>query len=87
MSKQTVLVDSIITSMLAIVEKHSLKLMTSPYANDLILHDRAFLKKTASPDAHSAWMVGDMHTHIVALGFEKEQNEMVQCNGPINCDT
>lgn len=64
--------------MTGIIKKHNLELM-SRYPNDLLVHDRAFLEKMALPGTKIAWMVGDSHSHIVALGIEKEQNEMVNC--------
>jgi hypothetical protein len=79
MKTQEALVDGIIESMKSVVEQHGLGLLKSQYANDLLIHDRDFLLKMALPGAHLAWVVGDMHTHIVPLGFEKNENEMVFC--------
>ncbi len=74
--KQNTLVDSIIQTMLLFINKHGLKLMET-YPDDLLVHDKAFLEQMASPGAHIAWMVGDRHSHIVPLGFERENNELV----------
>jgi len=74
--KQNILVDSIIQTMLLFINKHGLKLMET-YPNDVLVHDRAFLEQMASPGAHIAWMVGDRHSHIVPLGFERENNGLV----------
>jgi len=76
MEKQEAFVESIIQIMLSFIKKHGLRLMET-YPADLLLHDRAFLEKMALPGANIAWMVGDMHSHIVPLGFERGNNELV----------
>ena len=78
MKNQEAFVDAIIQSMQDIVTKHGLELMQH-YPNDLLVHDRAYLMNMASPGAHLAWVVGDMHTHIVGLGLDQEENSMVSC--------
>lgn len=71
-------VDSVIQSMQDIIVKHRLQLLKH-YPDDLLKHDKAFLMEMASPGAHIAWVVGDRHSHIVALGLSKSENEMITC--------
>lgn len=71
-------VESVIQSMQDIIVKHGLELLTH-YPNDLFVHDKAFLLEMVSPGAHIAWVVGDRHSHIVALGLSQSENEMVKC--------
>jgi len=71
-------VASILKSMQDIIAKHGLELMRH-YPNDLLVHDKAYLMTMAMPGAQIAWVVGDMHTHIVNLGLAQEENEMVGC--------
>lgn len=78
MQNQEALVNQIIQSMQDIVAKHGLELMQR-YPNDLLVHDKAYLMRMASPGAQFAWVVGDAHTHIVSLGMAQEENEMVNC--------
>jgi len=62
--------------MLEKINLHGLELMQR-YPNDLIVHDRAILDRVAYPGALVAWVVGDSHTHIVALGLHPKENEAV----------
>ena len=78
MKNQEEFVDSVLQSMQDIIVKHGLELMQH-YPNDLLVHDKAFLMEMASPGAHIAWVIGDRHTHIVALGLSQTENEMVGC--------
>lgn len=78
MENQEEFVASIIQSMQDIIVKHGLALMQH-YPNDLLVHDRANLMTMAFPGAQIAWVVGDMHTHIVNLGLSRNENEMVGC--------
>lgn len=78
MKNHEAFVDSVIQSMQDIIVKHRLELLKH-YPNDLLVHDKAFLLEMASPGAHIAWVVGDRHSHIVALGLSKSENEMIGC--------
>lgn len=72
-----VLVQSILNSMLAVIELYGLELMKR-YPDDLLVHDKAVLDMAAVPGAKFAWMVGHCHTHIVPLGFHQKENESVE---------
>lgn len=69
--------DSIIDTMKAIIAEHHLQILDL-YPRDLD-HDRIVLNKCAVEGATIGWVVGNMHTHLVVLGLEPEQNEMVTC--------
>jgi hypothetical protein len=76
MKNQEEFVESVIQSMQDIIVKHGLELMQH-YPNDLLVHDKANLMLMATPGAQIAWVVGNMHTHIVNLGLSRQENEAV----------
>lgn len=71
------MIYAIYADMLAIIDKHQFQ-VAKLYPVDLIC-DRSRLEVSAAAGASIAWCVGDTHTHIVFLGLEPENNEMVHC--------
>ena len=71
------LVQKILTAMHSVIEKFELEVMLN-FPDDLLVHDRNILKRIAVPGAKIAWMVGHTHTHMVALGFNSEENINVE---------
>ncbi|MFC0170733.1 hypothetical protein ACFFKC_21950 [Pseudoduganella danionis] len=71
------MINAIYADMLAIINKHQFE-VAKLYPVDLIC-DRSRLEASATPGASIAWCVGNTHTHIVFLGLEPENNEMVHC--------
>lgn len=69
--------DAIYADMLAKIEENNFT-VHKVYPVDLIC-DRAHLERHANVGASIAWVVGDTHTHIISLGLEPEQNELVHC--------
>lgn len=67
----------IINAMKTQINKYGLELLTGPYKNDLLVHDRAMLERYALPGFKIAWMVGDSHTHLFPLGINQEENDCV----------
>lgn len=74
----TPLVERILGAMRGEIERYKLELLQR-YPDDLNVHDAIILGRNALPGAKLAWMVGDSHTHIVALGLHPEMNEYVTC--------
>lgn len=70
------LVDRIISAMLAEIEKHGLELMQH-YPNDLLIHDKNVLMLQAVAGASIAWTVSDTATHLAPLGLHPESNQHV----------
>lgn len=69
-------IDSLINAMLEQINLHKLELMQH-YPNDLLVHDRAILSFLAVPGMQFGWVVGDRHTHIVAIGLHPEETDML----------
>jgi hypothetical protein len=70
-------VQAILNAMQAVIAKHALEVLQR-YPNDLLVHDKAILEKVAVPGAKIAWMVGHSHTHMVSLGFHKQEGMNVE---------
>lgn len=70
------MIEAAIKLMLAEIERHGLQVIQR-YPNDVLLHDRAVLEQYGHPGSTVAWMVGDMHSHIVPLGIHPLLNKFV----------
>jgi hypothetical protein len=73
-----VLSKRIVNAMTVEVDKYGLRLMQH-YPDDLLVHDRKLLDQMAQPCAHLALVIGDTHTHIVAVGIHPRENESIDC--------
>lgn len=70
------MIEAAIRLMLAEIERHGLEVLKH-YPEDVLEHDRAALVESAHPGATIAWMVGDLHSHIVPLGIHPLLNKTV----------
>jgi len=77
MESTIVMTQMIINAMKTQINKYGLELLTGPYKNDLLVHDRAMLERYALPGFKIAWMVGVSHTHLFPLGINQEENDCV----------
>lgn len=66
--------NKIIEAMLAQIEHHKLELLKH-YPDDLLVHDRNMLSRSAHAGAKIGWVVGDCHTHLAKLGVHAKLNE------------
>lgn len=66
--------NKIIEAMLAHIEHHKLELLQH-YPDDLLVHDRNMLSRSAHGGAKIGWVVGDCHTHLAKLGVHAKLNE------------
>lgn len=70
------MIEAAIQLMLAEIERHGLQVIQR-YPDDVLVHDRAVLEQFGHPGSTVAWMVGDLHSHIVPLGIHPLLNKTV----------
>jgi hypothetical protein len=66
--------NNIIDAMLVEVDRYKLELLQR-YPDDLLIHDRNALSRSAHAGSKFCWMVGDSHTHLARLGVHPKLNE------------
>ncbi|MCU6502000.1 hypothetical protein LPN04_29830 [Rugamonas sp. A1-17] len=76
------MIAEIMKQMTSIIKSNNYRVQEL-YPRDL-QHDRVILERCATVGALIAWAVGDSHTHMVVLGLEPQQNEMVSCFTNLN---
>lgn len=69
--------ELLMSAMKAEIVKHGIKLLDGCWANDFLVHDKAFLERNAKPGCKFAWVIGDNHSHMQMLGIHEIDNDMI----------
>lgn len=76
--KNAEIAEKILAFMLGEIKHHDIKLMEK-HPTDMTGYTLNYLKHICTDEIQFAWVVGDIHTHIVALGIHSEDNKMIKC--------